>query len=175
MKRHDEFAFNLPALRIIENEHHLLRYLMEDWHPIVLGFERNIYTPEEAHEAIQTLRTKLMEFMVPFKKHKKKKEAYLFPILSQYIGSEQGPVVAIQEEYEEIDAYIDHFFHHTEGNMQDLSLQQLKDIVQDAGEAFEIITFHFIKEESVIFPMVEEILSSNEQYTLFENLYSSII
>ena len=70
---------------------------------------------------------------------------------------------------------MEHFFHHTEGDLVHLSLQQMQEIVQDAGEAFEVITFHFIKEESVIFPMVEEILKPNEQYDLFENLYSSII
>ncbi|MFD2131317.1 hemerythrin domain-containing protein [Pseudogracilibacillus auburnensis] len=175
MKKHTEFTFNLPALRIMENEHHLLRYLMADWHPIVLSFERNAYTIEQGYQAIQLLRTKMMEFLDPFQNHLKKEEEYLFPLLSQYVGNEQGPVLAVEEEHKEIEAYIGHFLHHTNGDVKELSLQQMKDIVRDVGEAFEVITFHFVKEESVIFPMVKEILSPTEQYTLFEKLYSSII
>lgn len=175
MKRHTEFAFDLPALRVVENEHHLLRYLMDQWHPIVLNFERNVYTTDEGHKALLDLRSKLNHFKDVLSKHFQKEEKYLFPKLVQYVGDEQGPVVAVEEEHEEIDAYMEHFFHHTEGDLVHLSLQQMQEIVQDAGEAFEVITFHFIKEESVIFPMVEEILKPNEQYDLFENLYSSII
>lgn len=175
MKRYTAFTFDLPALRVIENEHHLLRYMMDQWHPIVLNFERNVYSVAEGHKALLDLRSKLAHFKGVLVKHFQKEEKYLFSKLVQYVGDEQGPVVAVEEEHEEIAAYIEHFLHHTEGDLVHLSLQQMKEIVQDAGEAFEIITFHFIKEESVIFPMVEEILKPNEQYALFENLYSSII
>jgi|SRR5690625_2252342 len=175
MKKHTEFTFDLPALRIIENEHHLLRYLMDEWHPIVLQFERDMYTVQEGHEALKTLRMKLKEFMKPLKSHLNKEEKYLFSKLAQYIGNEQGPVMAVEEEHQEIEAFIEHFFHHSEGDLTQLSLDQMKEIVQDAGEVFEIITFHFIKEESVILPMVEDILKPSEQYDLFEKLYSSII
>lgn len=175
MKKHTEFSFDLPALRIIENEHHLLRYLMAEWHPIVLRFESDIHTLSEGREALYILRTKITEFLKPFQSHIKKEEEYLFPLLSQYIGNEQGPVLAVEEEHQEIEAYIGHFLHHTNGNLTDLSLEQIREIVQDAGEAYEVITIHFVKEESIIFPMVEDVLTPNEQYTLFENLYSSII
>src|SRR5690625_3873051 len=99
MKRHTEFTFDLPALRIIENEHHLLKYLMDDWHPIVLHFERDAYTLEEGHEALGILRQKLTRFMDPIKNHKRKEERYLFSLLSQYVGNEQGPVLAVEEEH----------------------------------------------------------------------------
>lgn len=175
MKKHTEFTYDLPALRIIENEHHLLRYLMDEWHPIVLMFERDAYSLHEAHEALKVLREKLQKFLDPLKNHKEKEEKYLFPLLSQYVGNEQGPVLAVEEEHQEIEAFIEHFFHHTEGDLDKLTFEQMKESVGDAGEAFEIITFHFIKEESVIFPMVEEILTPSEQYELFEQLYTSII
>jgi len=168
-------TFKLPALRIIENEHHLLRYLMEKWHPIVLEFEHNAYTLEQGHIALSQLRTQILDFLQPLQKHIEKEEAFLIPLLSQYVGSEQGPVLAIEDEHEEISAYIDHFLHRSQKNIKTMTMQQMRDVVRDAGEVFEVITFHLIKEESIIFPMVEDILSPKEQYTLFENLYSSII
>lgn len=175
MKRHDEFNFKLPALRIFENEHHFLRFLMGEWHPIVLNFERGVYSLEEAHEAIQILKLKMIDFIEPFKNHTDKEEKYMFKMLIKYVGDEQGPVKAVQDEHEEIDAYIGHFLHHLRGDISGLSLADMLAIVRDAGEAFEVITFHMIKEETIVFPMVQDILTKNEKYELFENVYTPII
>lgn len=175
MKRHTEFTFELPALRVLENEHQYLQHLMEQWHTIVIAFENDVYTLEEGHEALQTLRKMLKDFIEPLKNHTDKEEKYLFTQLSLYVGNEQGPVKAVEEEHQEIDAYIGHFLHHTRGEIADLSREDMKALVQDAGEAFEVITFHFVKEESVIFPMVEDVLREEEQKTLFDNVYSPII
>ncbi|WP_025783194.1 hemerythrin domain-containing protein [Sporosarcina sp. D27] len=169
------FKFDLPALQVLENEHQYLTYLMDNWHPIVLGFERNIYSLEEAREAIGSLRKALIEFIEPFKNHTEKEEDILFPELAQYIGGDQGPVKAVEEEHEELDAYIGHFLHHTRGRLDDLSLKDLKAVAKDAGEAFEAITVHFIKEESIVFPMVESMLRIEQQDALFEKLYTPIV
>lgn len=170
-----KFQFELPALRVLENEHNYLLYLMDGWHTIVLGFERDIYNEEEAREALQTLRKLIIEFIEPLKNHTEKEEEILFPLLSKYIGDEQGPIRALEDEHEEIDSYIGHFLHHTLGNLNELSLQEMKDIVKDAGEAFEVITIHFVKEQSIVFPMVINTLRITEQDQLFDELYTSII
>ncbi len=176
MKSQTAFQFKLPALRVLENEHLYLKHLMSEWHPIVLAFQNDAYTEAEAREAITLLREKIISFLDPLKNHTEKEEAYVFKMLIKYVGDEQGPVRAVQDEHEEIDAYIGHFLHHLRGNVMDtLSLAEMKQIVHDAGEAFEVITFHLVKEESVIFPMVKDILDEKEQYQLFESVYSSII
>jgi len=175
MKKHTQFTSTLPALRIIENEHHLLTYLMNEWHPVVLGFEQGRITEQESLIAFETLRNKIMDFKTTYKKHTKKEEAFLFPMLSKYVGNEQGPVRAIEEEHKEIETYIEHFLYHTDGDLSKLTYDEMEQLSQDAGEVYEVITFHFVKEESVIFPMVEDILKANEQYDLFENMYSPII
>jgi len=175
MKNHTEFQFTLPALRVLENEHQYLQHVMEQWHTIVLAFENNVYTLEEGHEALQTLRTMVKDFIEPLKNHTEKEEKYLFHRLALYVGTEQGPVKAVEEEHLEIDAYIGHFLHHTRGNLEELTLEDMQALVKDAGEAFEVITFHFVKEESIIFPMVEDVLREEEQKELFEEVYSPII
>ena len=175
MKSHSEFTFKLPALRILENEHQYLNHLMEQWHTIVIAFENDVYTLEEGHEALQTLRKMIKDFIDPLKNHTEKEEKYLFKKLELYVGAEQGPVKAVEEEHLEIDAYIGHFLYHTRGNIGELSMDDMKALVRDAGEAFEVITFHFVKEESVIFPMVEDVLREEEQKELFDHMYSPII
>lgn len=175
MATENTLSNDLPALRVLENEHNYLTYLMSGWHTIVLAFERDIYTVSEGHEALQTLRKLIVEFIEPLKNHTDKEEEFLFPMLAQYVGSEQGPVNAVEEEHEEIDAYIGHFLHHTRGDVSELTMAQMKDVVSDAAEAFEVITVHFVKEESVIFPMVLNILRIVEQDKLYEQLYTSIL
>jgi len=170
-----KFKFDLPALRVLENEHNYLLHVMQDWHLIVLAFERDMYTLEEGHEALQTLRKLMVEFIDPLKNHTEKEEEFLFPLLAQYVGTEQGPVNATEEEHEEIDAYIGHFLHHTRGDLTSLTMQNMKDVVKDAGEAFEVIQVHFVKEESILFPMVNNILRIEEQDELYKQLYTSIL
>lgn len=170
-----KFKFSLPALRVLENEHQYLSYLMADWHIIVLAFERNMYTLEEGREALQTLRRMMIDFIEPLKNHTEKEEAFLFPMLAKYVGGEEGPVKATEEEHEEIDAYIGHFLHHTRGDFSHFTMEDMQGVVKDAAEAFEVITVHFVKEASIIFPMVENVLGIDEQDLLYEQLYTPII
>lgn len=170
-----KFKFSLPALRVLENEHQYLSHLMEQWHIIVLAFERDVYTAKEGREALQTLREMIVEFIEPLKNHTEKEETFLFPMLAKYVGDEQGPVLATEEEHEEIDAYIGHFLHHTLGDTSHFTMEDMKKVVQDAAEAFEVLTVHFVKEESVLFPMVNNVLRIEEQDELYEQLYTPII
>src|SRR5690625_3336075 len=106
MLNNQNLSFKLPLLRILENEHQYLQYLMNQWHPIVLSFEEGQYTTETGHEALKNLRQMMMEFLDPFKNHTDKEEKFLFPSLAKYIGDEQGPILSLEEEHEEIDAYL---------------------------------------------------------------------
>lgn len=51
----------------------------------------------------------------------------------------------------------------------------MQKVVNDAAEAFEVLAVHFVKEESILFPMVDNILRIEEQDKLYEQLYTPII
>lgn len=176
MSSKQKFSFSVPALRVLENEHQLLTYLMGKWQPLVLRIEREHFRTEgEARMLFRTIRREVNQFLKPLKLHTDKEKAYLYPALAKYVGNEQGPVQAIQEEHAEIEAYFDHFLHFANVEEKELTIPKMQEIVQDAQEAFEVVTFHLIKEETIIFPMVESILNDKEQYDLLEKMYSSII
>lgn len=162
----------LPAMRILENEHRYLSGLMEEWHSIVLNLQNERYSLESARDQFARLRKLLEQFKEPFKKHTSKEEAFFFPLLGRYIGYEQGPIVSIEQEHEEIVAYIDHFLHHSAG---EYALEEMKAISRDAGEAFEILTVHFVKEESVLFPMTAQLMKKEDIERLTEQLHTLII
>lgn len=174
MPEHAGLKFTVPAMRILENEHRYLSFLMEEWHDIVLWFEGEQPAPEEARAQLHKLRKAVLEFTGPLKKHTVKEETHFFPLLGRYIGFEQGPLVGIQEEHREIDGYIGHFLHHTEGNADLMTLEDIRAAVKDAGEAFEVLTVHFVKEETVIFPMAEHQLSAKDKERLSQLLNTLI-
>ncbi|MNC34958.1 Iron-sulfur cluster repair protein YtfE [compost metagenome] len=174
MPEYAELQFTTPAMRILENEHRYLSFLMEEWHAIVLWFEQEYISLDEGRTRLQELRKAVLEFTDPLKKHTMKEETHFFPLLGTYIGFEQGPLVGIQEEHREIDGYIGHFLHHTEGGPDLLSLEDIRAAVRDAGEAFEVLTVHFVKEETVIFPMAEHQLSAKDKERLSQKLNTLI-
>ncbi|HLU21249.1 MAG TPA: hemerythrin domain-containing protein [Bacillaceae bacterium] len=169
------FRFKEPSMRILENEHLFLTHLMNEWHAIVLNFEKGLYTLEEGRLEIKRLRKLLVEFIEPWKNHCEKEEAYFFPLLGLYIGKEQGPIVTIEAEHDEIDGYIGHFLHHTLSNIDNLTLEEMMDLVKDAGEAYEVLMVHFVKEESVLFPMTEKVMKAVDQEKLTQQLHTKII
>ncbi len=174
MPEYAELQFTTPAMRILENEHRYLSFLMEEWHAIVLWFEQEPIRLDEGRIRLQELRQAILEFTGPLKKHTLKEETHFFPLLGTYIGFEQGPLVGIQEEHREIDGYIGNFLHHTDGGADLLSLEDIRAAVRDAGEAFEVLTVHFVKEETVIFPMAEHQLSAKDKERLSQKLNTLI-
>ncbi|UQZ36696.1 cation-binding protein [Paenibacillus sp. PK3_47] len=169
-----ELQFTTPAMRILENEHRYLSFLMEEWHAIVLWFEQENIRLDEARVRIQELRQAVIDFMEPLRKHTAKEEGHFFPLLGSYIGFEQGPLIGIQEEHREIEGYLGHFLHHTEEGFDGLSLSDIRAAVKDAGEAFEVLTVHFVKEEAVIFPMAESRLHAKDKERLSQQLNTLI-
>lgn len=47
-----------------------------------------------------------------------------------------------------------------------LPLEDIRAAVKDAGEAFEVLTVHFVKEETVIYPMVRASAECERQRTV---------
>ncbi|MBM6997758.1 hemerythrin domain-containing protein [Paenibacillus sp. DXFW5] len=162
----------LPAMRILENEHRYLASLMNEWHTIVLDFQNDRYSSDQAKLQFTRLCELIREFKSPLRKHFQKEETYFFPRLGKHIGYDQGPIVSIEQEHEEIFAYIDHFLHYANG---EFSLEEMKALSRDAGEAFEILTVHFVKEETVLFPMTRQVMKPAEREQLNKELYTLIV
>lgn len=171
----DKFQFKLKALRVLENEHRYLKYLMDDWFQLVLKFEHDdVRSRLEGLMVVKDLREKLKAFQEPLKRHQQKEEKYFFPMLGTYIGHEQGPILSIEEEHKEIDAYIDHFFHHSMHDAEEMSLERMEEMVKDVMEAYEVLMVHMVKEESVLFTMADKVLKTVDEEVLLEQVNTMI-
>lgn len=77
-----ELQFTTPAMRILENEHRYLSFLMEEWHAIVLWFEQETISVDEGRTRVQELRKGVLDFTGPLKKHTAKEETHFFRCLA---------------------------------------------------------------------------------------------
>ncbi len=175
MVEQEQFQFKVKALRVLENEHRYLKYLMNEWFQLVLKFENDdVKSRLEGLMVIKDLREKLTAFEKPLKRHQAKEEQYFCPMLGAYIGLEQGPILSIEEEHQEIDAYIQHFFHHSMHDMNEMSLDSMNEMVKDVMEAYEVLMVHMVKEESVLFTMADKVLKEVDEEVLLEQVNTLI-
>lgn len=167
----------LPAIDVLKNEHNFLSKLMGSWHAAVLGFRGNRYTLEEAREVFQSLRRQIMEFVGPFRNHTEKEEEFLYPLLVKNAKTERDlfSIKKVKEEHVRIFAAIEYLLRYSYEDINHMSLVELKAIAKDAGELFDMMTAHFNKEETLLFPIVLTSLRSPEQQQLFNDVYTSII
>lgn len=169
-----ELTFEKPAMRLLENEHRYLSYLAEEWHPIARRLQEEA-NPHTARVLLGTLREKIERFREPLKKHTDKEEEHFFPVLGGYIGFDQGPLVGIQEEHREIEAYLEHFLHRTLADPEMLTLDEIRAAAGDACEAFEVITVNIVKEEGILFPMGEARILPKQMLKLYERMNTMIV
>ncbi|MEK4157563.1 MULTISPECIES: hypothetical protein [Paenibacillus] len=76
MPENTGLKFTMPAMRILENEHRYLSFLMEEWHALVLWFEHDQPVLEESRTQLHKLRKAILEFTGPLKKHTVKEETF---------------------------------------------------------------------------------------------------
>lgn len=75
MLENEKLRFSKPAMRILENEHRYLTYLMDEWHAIVLWFEQHrILDLEEGRKQLEKLRMQILDFRVPSRNIPKRKK-----------------------------------------------------------------------------------------------------
>ncbi len=170
MRNYSDFTFDYPAVEMMEQEHRLIEFLMEEWRPISLKLERNKFSHEQGYEAFFALQTKIQQFAVPLLNHIEKEERYLLPLLVQYIGSDQGVILSAEQNHQNIRQYIRPFLDMKKDRAAQLTLQQMRDIAKNASKIYEQLTCHFFKVETFIFPMIRDILEPSEQHQLFKDM-----
>ncbi|HIW13699.1 MAG TPA: hemerythrin domain-containing protein [Candidatus Salinicoccus stercoripullorum] len=162
----ETFNFKMKALRVLENEHRLIMHEITSWFDRMRELEeRGQYGTAE----MEALMDKIAVSKEIINRHQLKEDRYFFEMLGHYIGMDQGPIMAIQEEHSEIEQYFTNaFVMHGEGR----SLAEFSPYLQ---EAYEILYMHMYKEENVLFPMAEKQFRTIDEEKLLEQLNSNIL
>jgi iron-sulfur cluster repair protein YtfE (RIC family) len=94
--------------------------------------------------------------------HFREEEQALFPVLGRHIDSASGPIAMLMEEhaiFRQLELQFEEGVAALEAGLDD----SWGDKLCDAGESIaRMLPVHIEKEESVLFPMAEEVLSEEE-------------
>ncbi|MDQ0339115.1 hemerythrin-like domain-containing protein [Caldalkalibacillus uzonensis] len=153
-------------LQQLKEEHVSLRKAMDAFYATAQRIVPGSTDDTDLRKQFNTLHDQIASFTKQLKLHSKKEDDGLFPMMAKYIGRESGPIAVMEYEHQQAEQYLNRFLEGTEEAKPQNNKDQIKSITQFAIEAYFILTEHFIKEENVLFPMAENMLSTEEKEQL---------
>ena len=157
-------------LQQLMDEHVSLRADMDHFYEITEDIEF------ESGPAVVLLFAKLYERVSAFtdklKAHSKREEEGLFPMMNLHLGENDRTIEVMEFEHEKAEQHLQDFL--TEADKKGLSIDETAAqwIAVYAVQAHATLTQHFAKEEKVLFPLAENILSTEEKEEL-ERLFQA--
>ena len=152
------------GLARLKGEHPPLRAEMDGLYNLTQKIDQEI----DVEENFQELIIKVKEFKGNLDLHSEKEEGVLFPMMGVYIGTTSGPIAVMEYEHDQAKSKVGVFLDQAEvGEWTTEEKKKLAELVQDA---YFILTAHFNKEENVLFPMAERMLSEEEKTELLRKI-----
>ncbi|MCG3085660.1 hemerythrin domain-containing protein [Anoxybacillus sp. LAT_35] len=153
-----------PPLQRLKDEHGPLN---EEKYALFVA-AKGIYDgkEEDVVQALIRLREKVQQFLQHLDPHSRREEDVLFPMMERYIGKQFGPIAVMEYEHQEAKQNIATFLQKTET----IRSEEAKQLASYVMNAYMILTDHFAKEEQVLFPMAEKLLSAEEKEQLAKRI-----
>lgn len=114
------------------------------------------------------LKESVVAFKAELEPHSDREEMVLFPMMGVYIGTTSGPIAVMEYDHDQAKGLIGRFLENA-GSAQ-ASSDEMKNLSQLIKNAYSILTEHFAKEENVLFPMAERMLSAEEKAEFFQKI-----
>lgn len=149
----------------LKQEHGPLREKMDDYARVAADIGVN---PEikDWSLPLQELKDKVDTFVRELDPHSEREEGFLFPLMAKYLGRQVGPIAVMEYEHEVAKNNLNTFVEAMEQLEGPVDAERAKKIASYALQAHAILTDHFMKEENVLFPIAENILSAEEKEEL---------
>jgi len=156
-------------LRQLKEEHGPLREQMDAFREmaVAIGQEEG---REDWSKALFELRDKVERFVKELDVHSRREEDVLFEMMAKHIGREVGPIAVMEYEHDTAKGLLKQFLQAARAVDGVIEREQAIRIADDAISAAAILSQHFLKEEQVLFPMAEQLLSTEEKRTLQEEI-----
>jgi regulator of cell morphogenesis and NO signaling len=152
------------GLKQLKSEHPPLLNQLEEMYDLTKKIDREL----EIETNFTALVTKVKEFKAALDPHSEREEGILFPMMGVYIGTTSGPIAVMEYEHDQAKSNIGAFLVKAEGELD--SIEEKKKAAELIQNACFILTEHFSKEENVLFPMAERMLTDNEKEELFRKI-----
>lgn len=121
-------------------------------------------------ERLLALRESVQAFVNELDPHSKREEGVLFPMMAQYIGRTSGPIAVMEYEHDQAKQRLASFLAETAELPATVDRDSAAALANVVIDAYHILAEHFMKEENVLFPMAERLLSAEEKEELAEKI-----
>jgi regulator of cell morphogenesis and NO signaling len=105
-------------------------------------------------------------FTKKLKAHSKREDEGLFPMMARRLGENDRTIESMEFEHEKAEQHLQDFLTDAVRAGPNLSENDAQAITVYAVQAHATLTQHFAKEEKVLFPLAEQILSADEKKEL---------
>lgn len=160
------------GLQRLKDEHPPLRKQMEELfkEAQAIGDDAGV---EDWEAPLRALEEKVKIFVAELDPHSKREEDVLFPLMAKHIGREMGPIAVMEYEHEQAKTRLTGFLATMASLTGPIKADTARRIAGEVAEAVQILFDHFMKEENVLFPMAERILSDAEKEELLAGVKAS--
>lgn len=152
------------GLKQLKSEHPPLLAQLEELYSLTQKIDQEL----ELEENFMGLITKVKEFKAALDPHSEREEGVLFPMMGVYIGTTSGPIAVMEYEHDQAKANINAFLEKSVS--APLESGEMKTFAELIQNAYFILTDHFAKEENVLFPMAERMLTDEEKLELYRKI-----
>lgn len=151
-------------LQHLKNEHALLRADMDRFYEITEEIEF------ESGSKVLELFSKLFELVSVFNgklaDHSKREEEALFPMMNSHLGENDRTIETMEYEHQKAEQHLQDFLDETDQAGETIDEYNAQTITVYAVQAYATLTQHFAKEETMLFPLAEKILTAEEMAKL---------
>ncbi|RDU38379.1 hemerythrin domain-containing protein [Neobacillus piezotolerans] len=154
------------GLKQLKEEHPPLLSQLDGLLEAVRKIERGEYIKETFFEL--TEKTKL--FIADLGPHSDREEGVLFEMMGEYIGRTSGPIAVMEYEHDRAKDLIGTYLTKAAEEGAEFSEDEIRGMADRIKEAYYTLTEHFAKEENVLFPMAQRMLSEEEKEELYRRI-----
>lgn len=149
------------GLAQLKSEHPPLLEKLDRLYELSQQIEKEI----NLEDTFSKLISEVKEFISELEPHSEREEGVLFRMMEKYIGKGTGPIAVMEYEHDQAKTFIGTFLDKT-NNAEVFSVSDQKKYAGLIMHAYFTLTEHFAKEENVLFPMAERMLTDEEKEEL---------
>lgn len=147
----------------LKEEHIGLKYKLMEFYGMakVIGADEDV---SNWSGSLDNLRRKITEFMGELDVHSEWEDQVLFPMVQEYTGKDMGPIAVMEYEHELAKQSVRRFLDAAGQLQVPVNCEAAKEAASHLLQAYVILNDHFTKEEEILFPLAEQMLTDIEQF-----------
>lgn len=156
-------VFFAPIQQLM-NEHVSLRVAMNLFYELAEEIEYES-GPTVIHNFTK-LYESISDFTKNLKAHSKREDEGLFPMMSRHLGENDKTIEMMEFEHEKAEQHLKDFLLEAKEISENINEEHAQIISVYAVQAYTTLIEHFAKEEKILFPLAEKLLTNEEKEVL---------